>query len=78
MSIMKEFDKSEQEGLFSFYSWFRSPRRSELLRKIISDFTVISDAEKDRISFTRVIELVKENACLKATSVADDYLIAGF
>ena len=75
MSIMKEFDKKANKKVsFPFILGSGSPRRSELLRKIISDFTVvISDAEELEFHSQGVIELVKENACLKATSVANDY-----
>ena len=72
---MKEFDrKANKKVSFPFILGSGSPRRSELLREIISDFTVvISDAKELEFHSRGVIELVKENACLKATSVANDY-----
>ncbi len=51
-----------------------SPRRSELLRKITSDFSISISAE-DELDFhpDGSLELVQENARLKACSVANDY-----
>ena len=50
-----------------------SPRRHELLRKIIPDFKIeVSDATEE-LKSTTPIELAIENALLKATAVAKKY-----
>ena len=51
-----------------------SPRRKELLTKIISDFDIIvSDAEELKKHSQGPISLVKENARLKASSIANTF-----
>ena len=62
----------EQSGLKNFILGSGSPRRSELLTEVLTDFrVVVSDAEEMASHPDGPIQLVQENATLKARSVAN-------
>ncbi len=67
-------EKANKKGSFPFILGSSSPRRRELLSKITSDFSISISAE-DEVDFhpDGPLELVQENARLKASSVANDY-----
>jgi septum formation protein len=68
-------EKANKKGSFPFILGSGSPRRRELLGQIMSDYSVeVSDAEEIFSHPKGTLALVKENARIKASSVAQSNL----
>ena len=68
-------EKANKKGSFPFILGSGSPRRSELLTQIMSDFSVVvSDAEEIYSHSKGTFALVMENARIKGSSVAQSNL----